>query len=113
MIFFILMIVFVLAMVIAIQFSFIDESKDKHATRVNGKRVIHADTVLERIWYQIGYAYHDYAMDKMNHELKRAKKHGQVFHHGNVEESSLEEEFHKISGNHIDYSDPKNNPFER
>lgn len=113
MIFFMSMIIFVLAIVMAIQFSFIDESKDKHVTRVNGKRVIHADTVLERIWYQIGYAYHDYVTGKMVRDLKQAKKHEQVFHHGNVEESSLEEEFHKISGNHIDYSDPKNNPFEQ
>lgn len=107
------MIIFVLAMVMAIQFSFIDENKDKHVTRVNGKRVIHADTMLEKIWYRIGYAYHDYAMGKMNYELKRAKKREQSFRHGNVGESSLEEEFHKISGNHIDYSDPKNNPFEQ
>lgn len=99
-------------MVIAIQFSFIDESKDKHATRVNGKRVIHADTVLERIWYQIGYAYHDYVTGKMVHDLKHTKKHEKSSRYGNVEESSLEEDFHKISGNHIDYSDPKNNPFE-
>ena len=107
------MIIFVLATVMAIQFSFIDESKDKHVTRVNGKRVIHADTVLERIWYQIGYAYHDYVTGKMTHELKHVKKREQSFRHGNVEESSLEEEFHKISGNHIDYSDTKNNPFEQ
>lgn len=113
MVFFVSMIIFVLAIVMAIQFSFIDESKDKHVTRVNGKRVIHADTFLERIWYQIGYAYHDYVTGKMTHELKHAKKREQAFRHGHVEDSSLEEEFHKISGNHIDYSDPKNNPFEQ
>ena len=95
--------------VIVAKFTVIDEQKDTHCTFANGKRVIHADSAFERLFYRIGYAYHDFIMDNiskdtvkmMKSKMKEYDKDESVLHHDDV------------SSGFTDYSDPKNNPFEQ
>lgn len=102
---------------IAAEFTYIDEKHDKHCTIVNGERVIHADSQLEKFVYIIGYKYHDFIMaymtKDMKHAMKREMENQRSNHTSKSDEDVFDEDGHiHVKSEYVDYSDPKNNPFE-